>query len=253
MSLSSLGSVVAENALRFLGHDEHIHDEPHLVFVVSGTATLTADGEDIALCRHEAVWLQAGVPHAMRIDDGGMVHGPMLEQGAAPPVRVQRLGVVPAVVDILLAAMVAAPAGPEQVAPFRAALGAVLTGLARPRFPVRLPEHPAARRLARDAVRSPFPLEELARRYGMSARQVQRIFAAETGYAFARWRTRARLNAAAAHLLGGGEVNTAARLAGFTTRAGLLRALSRETGVAAARIAAEPRAALVEALPAHAA
>ncbi|RBL81263.1 AraC family transcriptional regulator, partial [Streptomyces cavourensis] len=46
MPVTSLGTVVAENAIRFLGHDTHQHDEPHLIYVASGTARLTADGEE---------------------------------------------------------------------------------------------------------------------------------------------------------------------------------------------------------------
>lgn len=80
----------------------------------------------------------------------------------------------------------------------------------------------------------------------MSARQVQRIFVTETGWPFSRWRGRARLNAAVAHLAGGGDLAVAARLSGFSTRAGLVKALSRETGIAADRLTADPRAALAE-------
>ncbi|UJP09296.1 AraC family transcriptional regulator [Microbacterium sp. KUDC0406] len=244
MPIAALGSVVAENAIRFLGHEEHVHDEPHLVYVVSGSATLVADGAEIALRRHEAVWLQPRVPHALRVHDGGMVLGPLLDDHAAPAAPVRMLGVVPAVVELMTTVLVAAPPTPEQVLPFRRALGAVLENLTRPRFPVVYPTHPAARLLARDAVRSAGPLNELAARHRMSTRQVQRIFTAETGYPFARWRTRARLNAAVAHILGGGEVTSAARVAGFATRAGLIRALSRETGVPTARIADDPAGAL---------
>lgn len=57
MPTTSLGTVVAENAIRFLGHDTHQHDEPHLVYMVTGHARLTADGEEWRLGRHEALWL----------------------------------------------------------------------------------------------------------------------------------------------------------------------------------------------------
>ncbi|MBH0244738.1 AraC family ligand binding domain-containing protein, partial [Streptomyces cavourensis] len=68
MPVTSLGTVVAENAIRFLGHDTHQHDEPHLIYVASGTARLTADGEEWRLGRHEALWLAPRVPHALRIE-----------------------------------------------------------------------------------------------------------------------------------------------------------------------------------------
>jgi len=247
---TALGSSVPENSIRFLGHDTHEHDVPHLIYVVKGTAQLTVDGADILLRTHEAAWLQPHVPHAVRIHDGGMVLGPMLEDGVAPSVRVRVLGVVPALVDMMTTALVASPSTSEQVRPFRRAIGRVLENVSRPYFPVVYPEHPAARRLARDALRTALPLEELAARHRMSARQVQRIFVTETGWPFSRWRSRARLNAAVAHLVGGGELSAAARLAGFSTRAGLLKALSRETGLAQERLARDPRGALAAPLQA---
>ncbi|GAB3598094.1 helix-turn-helix transcriptional regulator [Microbacterium tumbae] len=240
MAITALGSLVEETAIRFLGHDEHVHAEPHLVFVVGGSVRLIVDGRSHELRTHEAAWLQAEVPHALRIDEGGMVLGPLLDPSAAPPARMVRLGVVPALVDAMMTILVASPSTPEQVLPFRRALGRVLGDVSTPYFAVDLPAHPAARLLAREAMRSPRTLEDLAARHRMSVRQVQRIFAAETGFPFARWRTRTRLNVAVAHVLGGGDLAAAARLAGYATRSGLLRALSRETGTPSSQIARDP-------------
>ncbi|MFJ9978406.1 helix-turn-helix domain-containing protein [Streptomyces cyaneofuscatus] len=232
MPVTSLGTVVAENAIRFLGHDTHEHDEPHLVYVVSGSALLTADGEEWRLGRNEALWLASRVPHALRIEPGGMALGPFLNLSDQPRCRVQPLGVVPAIVEVMTTTLGAAPTTAEQVQPFRQALGRVLSGISRPYFPVVLPTHPAVRALAREALRAPsVTLEQLAAQHRMSARQVQRVVLDETGLPFTRWRNRARMNAAVEHLRGGGELTAAARAAGYATRAGLLRALSRESGV----------------------
>lgn len=239
-----LASSVPENSIRFLGHDTHEHDEPHLIYVVSGSAELTIDGVAVHLRMHEAAWLRPHVPHAVRIREGGTVLGPILEDEVAPAPRFRVLGVVPAVVDVMTTALVAAPGTEAQILVFRRAIGRVLRDISRPYFTVAYPEHPAARRLARDALRVPLPLDQLAERHRMSARQVQRIFVAETGWPFARWRGRARMNAAIAHLIGGGDLSTAARLSGFGTRAGLVKALCRETGIAADRLTADPRGAL---------
>ncbi len=76
MPTTSLGTVVAENAIRFLGHDTHQHDEPHLVYVVTGSARLTADGGQWRLGRNEALWLAPRVPHALRIDPGAWRSAP---------------------------------------------------------------------------------------------------------------------------------------------------------------------------------
>lgn len=244
MPVTALGTVVAENAIRFLGHDTHEHDAPHLVYVVSGTARFEADGEVWELRRHESVWLAAHVPHAVHIGDGGMVLGPLLAPDAAPRRRIHRLGVVPAIVEVMTTVLGAAPSTDVEVEPFRRALGRVLATVTRPYFAVSLPTHPAVRALAREATRSTATLERLAADHRMSARQVQRVFLDETGLTFTSWRSRARLNAAVAHILGGGDVAAAARVAGYATRPGLLRALSRESGIPVERLAADAARAL---------
>ncbi|WP_159502513.1 helix-turn-helix domain-containing protein [Microbacterium sp. 18062] len=249
MSVHALATVVSENAIRFLGHDTHEHDEPHLIYVVSGSAQLVVDGQALTLRRRESVWLAPHVPHSVRLGEGGMALGPLLDPADAPAQRVRLLGVVPALVDVMTTVLGAAPASAEQIAPFRAALGSILRRVGRQYFPVTLPTHPVAAGLARDAMRTGATLERLAERHRMSPRQVQRVFLDETGLQFARWRTRARLNAAISVLLGGGDLTTAARAAGFATRAGLVRALSRETGARPHDLTADPAAALAMAAP----
>ncbi|MFC3241253.1 cupin domain-containing protein [Gordonia humi] len=61
-----LATTVPENSIRFLGHATHSHDEPHLVYVASGSARLTIDGEQVCLDAQESVWLAPGVPHSAR-------------------------------------------------------------------------------------------------------------------------------------------------------------------------------------------
>ncbi|WP_405607422.1 helix-turn-helix domain-containing protein [Streptomyces sp. NBC_01508] len=245
MPVTSLGTVVAENAIRFFGHDTHRHDEPHLVYLVSGNARLSTGGEEWRLTRHEAVWLAPHVAHALRIEPGGMALGPTLNPTDLPRCRVQPLGAVPAIIELMTTILGAAPSTAEQVLPFRQALGRVLRGISRPYFPVVPPTHPAVRALAREALRTPaMTLEGLAVQHRMSPRQVQRVFLDETGLPFTRWRNRARMNAAVEHLRGGGELTAAARAAGYATRAGLLRALSRESGVPVSALAADAVGAL---------
>ncbi|QJW36772.1 helix-turn-helix domain-containing protein [Cellulosimicrobium protaetiae] len=244
MTPTALGAVVPGNSIRFLGHDTHEHDEPHLVHVVAGTAKLVVDGAALTLRAHENLWLAPHVPHSMRLPGESMALGPVLSPGVEPPSRVHRLGVVPAITSVLTAVMCASPATPEQVVPFRAALEDVLRGLAGDYFALTLPVHPVARAVAEDARRGAATLDELADRRRASARHVQRLFVEETGLAFGRWRTRAHLNLAVARLRGGSHLDAAARAAGYASRAGLLRALSRETGISVADLARDPVTAL---------
>ncbi|NEE16133.1 AraC family transcriptional regulator, partial [Streptomyces sp. SID7499] len=111
-----------------------------------------------------------------------------LDPADQPRCRVQPLGAVPAIVEVMTTTLGAAPTTPEQVEPFRQELGRVLKGISRQYFPVVLPVHPAVRALAREALRAPsVTLERLAERHRMSPRQVQRVFLDETGLPFTRW------------------------------------------------------------------
>ncbi len=244
MSLSALAAVVPDNAIRFLGHDTHEHDEPHLIHVVSGRVRVVADGRPYTLEEKESLWLAARVPHSMTVlSEDGLALGPVLPAQVSPVQRVRRLGAVPAISEVLTASMVAAPASPEQVQPFRLALSQVLATLGRQYFAMVLPLHPVARAVAQDARRSRTSLAELARRHHMSERQLQRVFLEQTGLSFAQWRTRSRLNLAISELCEGADLPAAAARAGFADRSGLVKALVRETGVDADAWRRDPHAA----------
>ncbi|MGW9557803.1 helix-turn-helix domain-containing protein [Nocardiopsis sp. NPDC055551] len=244
MTPKQLCRVVPENTIRFLGHDTHEHEVPHLIHVVAGAAELVVAGESITLRARHNLWLAPHVPHSMRLEEGGMALGPLLSPGTSPPQRVHRLGVVPELTRVIMTVLGAAPATADQVRPFRDALDAVLGGLSRPRFPVTLPEHPVARAIARETARSEATLEELARRHHTSVRHVQRLFVEQTGLVYTRWRTRARLNTAIERLRAGHGLPEAARVSGYSTRSGLLRALSRESGLPESLLSEDPLAAL---------
>lgn len=247
-STSALVSVVPENSVRFLGHDTHEHGAPHLIHIVIGTAHLVVDGEPLRMRARENLWLAPHVPHSVRLSDDGVALGPLLSPGTAPPERVRRLGIVPALTDLMTTVLVAAPATAEQVQPFREALDDVLRGIDHRYFPLVPPSHPVARAIAREAL-SPLTLGELAEARRTSVRHVQRLFKDETGLPFTRWRNRARLNSAIARLRGGSSLAAAARASGYATRGGLVKAIGRETGLSPERLTRDPLNALAQARP----
>jgi AraC-like DNA-binding protein len=247
-STSALVGVVPEHSIRFLGHDTHEHDVPHLIHIVIGTAELVVDGAPMRMRARENLWLAAGVPHSVRLSDEGVALGPLLSPGTAPPERVRRLGIVPALTEVLTTVLVAAPSTPEQIQPFREALDDVLRGIDGRYFPLVLPQHPVARAIAKEAL-SPLTLGELAEARRTSVRHVQRLFLDETGLPFTRWRTRARLNLAIGRVRGGGSLTAAARASGYATRGGLVKAIGRETGLSAEALTRDPLGALAQARP----
>ncbi|WP_280402133.1 helix-turn-helix domain-containing protein [Nocardia carnea] len=172
----------------------------------------------------------------------------MLPPATRPQERVRRLGVVPAVTELMTTILAAGPATTEQIRPFRGALDNLLRSLSTQYFPLPWPSHPVARAIAHETAGSSRTLDELAARRHISVRHVQRLFQVETGLTFTRWRARARLNIAIGRLRGGDTLTVAAHSAGYATRGSLLEALHRETGIPVARLSHDPLAALDEAV-----
>ncbi len=240
MLRADLLSVVPENAIRFLGHDTHSHDVPHLIHVVSGAAELVVEGQEYRLGPRENLWLAPQVAHSARYSRESVVFGPFLSPETVPHGRVQLLGIVPELSGVVATILGASPRTDTEIQAFRTALDQILAAMRPDCFVLLQPTHPSARAVARACVTSRLTLDELASRCGTSARHIQRLFREETGLSFTSWRSRARLNVAVARLRGGVGLHAAASAAGFASRAGLLKALGRETGLTREELAREP-------------
>lgn len=244
MTYADLARVVSPaNSVRFLGHPPHTHDVPHLVYVVTGTGTLTAEGHAITLHTGQSAWLPADVEHGLTLTEGSMAIGPMLSPGATPPDgTVHVLTANPALSDLMMVVLCAAPETEDERLPLQSALEEVLASITQEHFPLTFPRHPAAHAIAVEAAQFEGTLEALAQQQFLSVRHVQRLFVEETGLSFATWRTRARLNRAIVSLRAGEGVPSAMHAAGFATRHGLLKALSRECAIPLERLLADAAA-----------
>lgn len=244
MLRAAMFEAVPENAVRFLGHEAHEHSVPHLIHVVSGTADIVVDETPVRLRPHENLWIGPDVPHSARYSHDGVVLGPFLSPSSIPPGRFRTLGVVPRLTEIARIILGASPRTDEQISVFREALDDVLRALDTDYFALRLPTHPIARQLAHSAATSDRTLEQFAAGTHTSVRQLQRVFLNETELPFTRWRTRAKLNIAIRRLQGGDSLPAAAHIAGYASRAGLLKSLEREARIPLKTLAADPIAAL---------
>ena len=227
-------AVVARRAqdcpiVRFEGHPPHVHRTAQVVFVVLGGATVIFDDAVIRLGELEALWIPSGTRHGVDLDEGGVLLGPMVHTD--PPDLTPQIVAQPELQRIMMLLLSVAPAEEEEVSALRGKLQEVLLTTVRPYFTLRLPEHPAAREVARRASLGDASLEEMAADCFISPRQVQRLFRKETGQSFSVWRTRARLNRVIAALRAGSGLAEARRVSGFATREGLDRAFRRETGL----------------------
>lgn len=239
----------AENAIRFLGHEPHRHEWPHLIVMVAGSGRLSLDGTVVPLAQGHSAWLPAHMRHGLVLDPGGMVIGPMLNHDAAPPGgRARFFGPLPTLSELVMILLCAAPESDADRELFRRAFAELLRATSREHFPLVVPKNAVAQAIAIEAVSAEKTLAALAAAHFTSVRHVQRLFLQETGLSFAQWRTRARLNRAIVSLRAGEKLGAAMDASGFSTRLGLLRALSRECGIALDALRTDPGAAIA-ALP----
>lgn len=99
---------------------------------------------------------------------------------------------------------------------------------------VPMPRDPRALDVACALVENPADdatVAEWARRAGTSARTLARLFAAETGLSFARWRTHVRVRAALPLLADGTPVATVARRVGYVTPSAFVAVFRAIVGV----------------------
>lgn len=244
------GPVGDDGVVRFRGHDWHAHPEPQLVYVAVGSGRMVTPGAAYELAGGDALWLPADCRHALELSSDGVVLGPLLSPGAGPPGDSPRLlRSHPGLPPLMITLLGVGPAAEGEIQGFRRAIEDLLAESLPGWFDLTSPTHREAARIAESCVDSAETLEQLARRHFVSARQMRRVFLAETGMSFAQWRTRARLNIAIDLLTRGATPRVAATAAGFATREGLLKALSRECGLTADLLATDPAGVLSAARP----
>lgn len=216
--------------------------EPVLLWVHTGTATVETAGMTHRLASGEALWVPPGVEHCTRVDEGAVVFpfflSPPELPGALSEVHVVS---IPAgweewlihrwddnsytrdeVVDAgPLLRLIAQT--PEREDRSRTTVGAL-----------PLPRSREALDVARTLLRTPGTHRDVAwfaAQENISGKTLQRRFRKETGMAFSLWRTRARIAVAARHLTAGREIGWTSRQVGYATPTGFTKAFRRHTGL----------------------
>jgi AraC-like DNA-binding protein len=242
MSLSSHGRLV-DGGCVLVGHFDlpagqrfgwHDHAEHQLAWAASGVLTVTAADRTWVLPPTRALWIPAGVRHATGASTPAAVRSPYFPTGACP---LDYAEPTPVVVDDLLAALIRYLARPELPDDARArAVPVVFDVLAPvPAEAVRVPRprDPRARQVAVGLLGDPADDRDLAawgREVGASARTLTRLFAAETGLSWGRWRTQARLRAALINLADGVPVATVGHRVGYRTASAFVAAFRQTLG-----------------------
>jgi AraC-like DNA-binding protein len=217
--------------MRFAPHAHPVHQ---LSWATEGVVSITAAGGVWVLPATRALWIPAGVPHAVDVEARAVFRAVHLEHAPGGWCDPTVVAVTP-----LLRELAGHLADPALAPDARRRAEAVLHDLLRPvsaaTLAVPMPLDARALDVARALLADPADGRGLAawgRDVGASGRTLARAFAAETGLSFGRWRTNARLRAALFLLADRTPVAVVARRVGYSTPSGFIAAFRAALGVA---------------------
>jgi len=241
---------------------EHVHDWHQLVHVRSGLAVVRSDGRTWLAPPTWAVWLPAGVRHAIRFAGRtalrvvylradpprrGVAHlaeavGPArsavgLRGGAGTlPARAGAMPVSPLLRELVERATVIGML--DRRDPLEAALATVLVGeltdVGPPPLAVPEPASALGRRVA-ELLRAGTTVARAAAAVGVGRRTVERVFQAETGLPVGRWRQYRLLLRGLEEVACGATVQDASVIAGYSTPSAYVAAFRAAFGTTPAR------------------
>ncbi|NMK46799.1 helix-turn-helix transcriptional regulator [Achromobacter sp. Bel] len=202
--------------------DWHAHRRTQLLYQAEGGVTLFLSDRVGQLAPLQAAWLPAGCTHRTAMHGKFAYRSLYFDVQAYPGLPAE-----PLILDVnpLLRALILRVTDWSADAVLSLAQTRIVETLldelaAAPAAPMHLPM-PRDRRLAPIASEllanpaCPLSLEDWAGRVGASSRTLERLFQAETGLSFARWRTQSRLLAARARLAEGMSVTAVAHAVGY--------------------------------------
>jgi AraC-like DNA-binding protein len=213
---------------------EHHHDTHQLVWSPAGVLSVDVADHSWVLPPTLALWIPAGVPHTTSTGRPTQLRSVYLLPERCPIGWGQ-----PTVVGVrpLLRELITHLADPLLDGPPRSRAEAVMFDLMRPvavtTIELPMPVDGRARKVAEALLARPAdrrPLEEWGREVGAGTRTLARLFSAETGMSFGRWRTRARLRAGLEHMAANRPLAAVAHHVGYTTPSSFIAAFRQETG-----------------------
>jgi AraC-like DNA-binding protein len=221
------------------GFDWHTHDHHQLALAARGVLVMGIGDTAWVLPRSRALWVPAGTRHCVTADGETRMVSVYV-----PPARCPVGWAEPTVVDAhglcgeLVLHLGRADLDGAERRRGEAVLWDVMRPVAAAALTLPMPSDERARRVA-DAIVADVTdarsLAEWGRAVGASERTLARLFAAETGMSFARWRTNARLAVALRQLAGGVSASAVAHRVGYATPSAFVAAFRREIGTTPAR------------------
>ncbi|WP_399888221.1 AraC family transcriptional regulator [Streptomyces sp. BBFR51] len=232
-ALVSIGTFPMPGGTRFTRHTHRTHQ---LAWASRGTLTVEVASRRWVLPTTRALWIPSGVPHEVVVASHTTMTSLYLPRSpTGGPGRWDT--VQPVQVPVLLAELIGYLDDPDLGAVRRAHGEALLLDLLRPvtatALETPLPADPRARRVARELLDDPasaLTVDAWGRRVGTSGRTLARLFLADTGMSFGRWRTLVRLQAALPALAAGEPLRRVSSGVGYETVSAFVAAFRRETG-----------------------
>ena len=221
----------------------HRHRWGQLIYAATGVMRVEAGGMLWIVPPARAVWVPGGAEHEIHgLGDFAMrtLYWPMGMTGALPE-ECRALDVAPLLRELVLELVERCPIDDADAACMRMAQVALDLVARADVLPLQLPlpRDGRALRLAERLQAEPAlpdELPELARAAGASPRTIQRLFLAETGLSFSRWRQRLRLLHAAAALGAGKSVTEAGLDVGYAGTSAFIAAFRKHFGVTPNRL-----------------
>lgn len=213
----------------------HSHSDHQLVWAARGALVVTTEPASYVLPPTRALWIPAATPHETRASTTSMMRSLYLRPARCP---IHWSMPTPVLVSPLLAELISYLEGERPEGHARARAQALVCDLLAPirtaAIELRLPRDDRAHLVATTLLEHPGDRRTLAawgREVGASDRTLARIFVAETGLTFGRWRTLARLRTALEMLADGVPVKAVAPSVGYETTSAFVAAFRAETGV----------------------
>ncbi|MFT3850935.1 MAG: helix-turn-helix transcriptional regulator [Propionivibrio sp.] len=217
--------------------EPHAHPRGQLLWAAEGVLRVTTEEQLWIVPSSHAVWIPGNRFHHMVTETAARTRNLYID--SSYPVRGESrdcavLLLTPLMREIILR-LCAIDCGDDETTFKRIGLVAIDELQRLESAPLHLPagHDGRLRRLIGHMVRNPDerrPLTELSRIAGGSVRTLERLFAAETGMSFRRWRSRLRLLSAIEHLRQGKSSTTIAHSLGYRSASAFVAAFRQHFG-----------------------
>lgn len=223
----------------------HKHRRAQMIMPVRGEVSCHVAGRVWLVPAQAALWIPSGVPHAAKVSDYSSVYFSYAEPALVEhlPQSCCMLSVSP-LIEELVKYIATAPHDKANEGSYPHAVALLLNQLGR--LPVEqasfaLPDHPKLRRIAQALLNAPADrrsVAEWAEMLAMSERTLERLFVAETGMTFGRFRQQLQLSLSLQLLARGLTVESVGAAVGYESASAFITMFKKQMGDSPRRYAA---------------